>query len=96
MPSGDCTALMVRVQTSTHMLNVNPHRIAVGDAETVAETTRIGELTMDQTEGRRHVDMALDETSWSKALLVDEGGGVWLWQEEKVEVRQRVTKVMQL
>jgi hypothetical protein len=27
---------------------------------------------------------------------VDEGGGVWLWWEEKVEVRERLAKTMKL
>lgn len=94
--TGDCTALMVRVQTTTHMLNVYPHRIATSASDTAAEVSRIDVLSIEQTEGRRHVDMALDATSWSRALVVDEGGGLWLWQEEKVDVRQRVTKVMQL
>jgi hypothetical protein len=56
----------------------------------------VGELSYTSTEGRRHVDAVLDETTWSKALIVDEGGGVWLWYEEKVEVRERLIKTMQL
>jgi hypothetical protein len=62
----------------------------------MAEVTRVGELSYTATEGRRHVDAVLDETTWSKALIVDEGGGVWLWYEEKVEVRERLIKTMQL
>lgn len=78
------------------MLNIDPHRISISGDATDARSIRVGELSIAQTEGRRHVDMALDETSWSRALVVDEGGGVWLWAEEKVEVRERVTKVMKL
>lgn len=80
------------------MLNIDPHRISIsisGEGSD-AKSIRVGELNIAQTEGRRHVDMALDETSWSRALIVDEGGGVWLWAEEKVEIRERVTKVMKL
>ena len=78
------------------MLNIDPHRISISGEGTGAQTKRIGELSMSQTDGRRQVDVALDETSWSRALIVDEGGGAWLWGEEKVEVRERVTKVMKL
>lgn len=89
--------MMVRIHMSTFMLNVDPHRVTTVNDSPTAETTRIGELTMAQTEGRRHVDMALDDTSWSKALIVDEGGGVWLWREEKVAgPEQRVIKSMKL
>jgi hypothetical protein len=62
----------------------------------MVETTRVGELEYTATENRRHVDAVLDEATWSKALIVDEGGGVWLWWEEKVEVRERLAKTMKL
>jgi hypothetical protein len=42
------------------------------------------------------MDVALDHTSWSKVLIVDEGGGVWLWWEEKLEIRERLVKTMRL
>lgn len=46
-------------------------------------TLRVGELPVSATEGRQQVDMALDAKSWSRAAVVDEGGAVWLWWEEK-------------
>jgi hypothetical protein len=78
------------------MLNIDPHRISTSGEGTGAKSTRVGQLSISQTEGRRHVDMALDEANWGRALIVDEGGGLWLWSEEKVEVRERLTKVMKL
>ena len=59
-------------------------------------TERVAELTYDDTGGRRHIDVALDPTHWGRALVVDEGGGVWLWFEEKIEQLERVEKVMRL
>lgn len=90
------TALLVRLVVTTHMLNVDPHRITPADEQSTAETNRVGQLSHTDTEGRRHVDVALDQTSWSKALIVDEGGGVWLWWEEKLEIRERLSKTMKL
>ena len=93
---GEMTALLVRLQVTTHMLNVNPHRVTCVEDQSTAETIRVGQLNHTDTEGRRHVDATLDQTSWSKALIVDEGGGVWLWWEEKVEVSERLVKTMKL
>jgi hypothetical protein len=93
---GEMTALLVRLQVTTHMLNVDPHRITGADDQSKADTLRVGQLSHVETEGRRHVDMNLDQTTWSRALIVDEGGGVWLWWEEKVEIRDRLVKTMKL
>lgn len=42
------------------------------------------------------MDCASDPTCWSRALIVDEGGGVWLWTEVKEEIRERLNKTMTL
>jgi hypothetical protein len=93
---GEMTALLVRLEVTTHLLNVGPHPITCANDQSTAETIRVGQLNHTDTESRRHVDMALDQTSWSRALIVDEGGGVWLWWEEKVEVKERLAKTMKL
>jgi len=93
---GEMTALLVRLEVTTHMLNIAAHTITCANDQSTAETIRVGQLYHTDTEGRRHVDMALDQTSWSKALVVDEGGGVWLWWEEKVEIKERLVKTMKL
>lgn len=93
---GEMTALLVRLEVTTHMLNVGTHSITCANDQSTAETIRVGQLNHTDTEGRRHVDMALDQTSWSKALIVDEGSGVWLWWEEKTEVKERLVKTMKL
>jgi len=64
--------------------------------DSAVDTVKVEQLSHFDTEGRRHVDMVLDQTSWSKALIVDEGGGVWLWWEEKTEIRERLVKTMKL
>lgn len=94
--SGEMTALLVRIQLSTHMLNASPHRITCTKEDSAVDTVKVGQLSHIDTEGRRHVDMVLDQTSWSKALIIDEGGGVWLWWEEKTEIRERLVKTMKL
>lgn len=94
--SGEMTALLVRIQLSTHMLNVSSHGITCTNEDSTVDTVKVGQLSQVDTEGRRHVDMVLDQTSWSKALIVDEGGGVWLWWEEKTEIRERLVKTMKL
>jgi len=93
---GEMTALLVRLEVTTHMLNVGAHTITCANDQSTAETNRVGQLSHTDTEGRRHVDVALDQTSWSRALIVDEGGGVWLWWEEKTEVKERLVKTMKL
>ena len=93
---GEMTALLVRLQVTTHMLNVGTHPIACANDQSKAETIRVGQLNQTDTEGRRHVDMALDQTSWSRALIVDEGGGIWLWWEEKVDIKERLVKTMKV
>ena len=44
------------------------------------------------TAGLHHVDVALDPTTFGRALVVDECGGVWLWTEGKVEKSERVVR----
>ena len=51
----------------------------------------IATLRPSDTAGRHHVDIALDPTSFGRALIVDECGGVWLWTESKVEVAERLS-----
>lgn len=58
--------------------------------------SRVAQLNASLTEGRRHVDVALDPLSWGRAAIVDEGGGVWLWWEEKQPVEGRLGKTTKL
>lgn len=78
------------------MLNLIPVSDNEPDTKLHVLATRVGAITPEETEGRRHVDCAIDPTCWSRALIVDEGGGLWLWWEEKEEYRERLQKVMRL
>ncbi|KIY30912.1 hypothetical protein I305_06662 [Cryptococcus gattii E566] len=89
----DATALLVRTRTATHLLNLHPSSTPFSAYVT---STRISELSFSDTECRRHVDVVLDPATWSRALVVDEGGGVWMWWEEKEIRRGRLEKVMNL
>jgi len=94
---GRATALVVRLATSTHLLNVIPNPTFVPPTlEHPVTTLRVGELSVTDTEGRRHVDVELDPSTWSRAAVVDEGGGVWLWWEDKERVDGRTQKIMRL
>ncbi len=55
-----------------------------------------GVITSAETEERRHVDVALDPLNWSRALIIDECGGVWLWWENRVEAQERLIKTPRL
>lgn len=57
---------------------------------------RIAEIDSSMTEGRRLVDVALDPLSYGRAVIADEGGGVWLWWEEKSPVEGRLVKTTKL
>lgn len=89
----DATALLVRTRTTTHLLNLHPSSTPFSAYVT---STRISELSFSDTECRRHVDVVLDPATWSRALVVDEGGGVWMWWEEKEIRGGRLEKVMNL
>ena len=48
-------------------------------------------LSCSDTGGRRHVDIALDTSTWCRALLVDDSGAVWLRWEERSEFAEKIT-----
>lgn len=73
----------------------NPTYMPPTDVQPFA-TTRIATVTPSETEGRRHVDVALDPKVWGRAVIVDEGGGLWMWSEERIIVRDRTEKKMRL
>ncbi|KAK4683966.1 hypothetical protein P7C73_g6240, partial [Tremellales sp. Uapishka_1] len=78
------TALLARTRSFSYLLNVVPDSTYIPPASRPpVSVVQIGVLSSADTEGRRHVDVALDPESWSRALIVDEGGAVWLWWEEK-------------
>lgn len=83
--------MLVRLHSSTRLLSLVPNRSfdPPTDAHPV-HATEIACLTSAETEGRRHADVALDHETWSRALIVDESGGLWLWGEERVEVQERI------
>lgn len=76
-------------------LNTNP---AFGPTSNTAShsVARVAEIDPAMTEGRRHVDVALDPLSYGRAVIADEGGGVWLWWEEKSAVEGRLVKTTKL
>ncbi|TYJ55511.1 hypothetical protein B9479_003783 [Cryptococcus floricola] len=88
----DATALIVRLQTTTHLLSIHP----LSSTTSPFSSTRIAQLSYVDTESRKHIDIALDAEIWSRALVIDEGGGVWLWWEEKETKGGRLEKVMKL
>ncbi|ODN83799.1 hypothetical protein L198_07695 [Cryptococcus wingfieldii CBS 7118] len=88
----DATALIVRLQTTTHLLNIHP----LSSTPSPFSSTRTAQLSYVDTESRKHINIALDAEIWSRALVVDEGGGVWLWWEEKETKGGRLEKVMKL
>lgn len=94
---GDSINLLVRLHSYTHLLLVtpNPTYMPPTDAQPFA-TTRIATITPSDTEGRRHVDVALDPKVWGRAVVADEGGGLWMWSEERNIVRDRTEKKMRL
>ena len=95
--SGDATALVVRLHSTTSLLNVVPSHTYMPPTEAEPHYTQeIAQLHISQTGNRRHVDAALDPHSWSRALIVDECGGVWLWYEDKVQIAERLQKHVQV
>ncbi|KAL1408913.1 hypothetical protein Q8F55_005727 [Vanrija albida] len=90
---GCATALVVRLAGATHMLSVVPNPSFVSPTHDLPVTVAtIGELPPSSTEGRCHVDVALDPLSWGKAAIVDEGGAVWLWSEQRETINGRVQR----
>jgi hypothetical protein len=89
--------MLVRIDASTHILNVlqNANFIPPTMAHPVT-ILRVGELSVAATEGRKHVDMDLCPSNWSRAAVVDEGGAVWLWSEQKENVNGLTQKLMKL
>ncbi|WVQ85167.1 hypothetical protein IAT38_007332 [Cryptococcus sp. DSM 104549] len=93
----DATCLVVRVRTVTHMINVIPsYGYLPPSASPPVTSLCTGQLSYEDTENRRHVDVALDPEVWSRVLVVDEGGGVWMWWDEKETKGRTVNKVMNL
>ncbi|WVO13554.1 hypothetical protein L204_101175 [Cryptococcus depauperatus] len=88
----DSTSLLVRLQATTHLVSLYP---SFSPPAYITSSAR-AQISYSDTEGRRHVDVVLDPVIWAKALLVDEGGGVWLWLEEKKIQNGRIEKTMSL
>ncbi|WWC97298.1 hypothetical protein V866_004177 [Kwoniella sp. B9012] len=93
----EATALLVRLQSTTHLLNLIPdHTYVPPSSEAPVICQRTALLSYEDTEGRRHVDVALDPKIWSRILVVDDFGGVWLWWEEKDNKNGRIEKAWNL
>lgn len=91
------TALAVRLHSAVHLLNLAPDGSYTASKPLCpVKIVPVGSITPGDTGGNRIVDMALDPNSWAKVVLVDECGGVWSWQEFKVEIRERLEKQMVL
>nr|XP_019014207.1 uncharacterized protein I206_00289 [Kwoniella pini CBS 10737]OCF52988.1 hypothetical protein I206_00289 [Kwoniella pini CBS 10737] len=93
----EATSLLIRLQSTTHLLNLIPdHTYVPPSSQPPILSQRTASLSYEDTEGRRHVDVALDPTIWSRILVVDECGGVWLWWEEKDNRAGRIEKAWNL
>ncbi|WWC85515.1 uncharacterized protein L201_000379 [Kwoniella dendrophila CBS 6074] len=93
----EATALLVRLQSTTHLLNLVPdHTYVPPNSQPPIISQRTASLSYEDTEGRRHVDVAIDPTLWSRILIIDESGGVWLWWEEKENRNSRIEKAWNL
>ncbi|KAL7420183.1 hypothetical protein Q5752_005149 [Cryptotrichosporon argae] len=95
----DCNAtpLLVRLHTATLLLNLVPNpAYAPSPLAAPASVALVARLTTAETEGRSHVNVALDPATWSRALIVDEGGAVWVWQEVKERSDAGLVKRTQL
>ena len=85
------------MHSSTRLINLIPDPEYVSPSESSAcSVAEVAILTTVETEGRRHMDVALDPIEWSRALVVDESGGLWLWYEIKVERQERLQKATKL
>ncbi|KLT43178.1 hypothetical protein CC85DRAFT_284735 [Cutaneotrichosporon oleaginosum] len=95
---GGATGMLVRLETVTHLINLTlDPEYYYGSSSPTYNVSRIAELNKEYTEGRRHVDVALDPFHWGRAAVVDEGGGVWMWWEEKDRGNdRRLTHAMKL
>ena len=56
--------------------------------EPAAFLEHVATLRSADTGDLRHVDAALDPTTWGRAVIIDERGGVWLWCMKKLETKQ--------
>ncbi|WRT63394.1 uncharacterized protein IL334_000299 [Kwoniella shivajii] len=93
----EATALLIRLQSTTHLVNLIPdHAYVPPSSSPPVISQRTAQLSYEDTEGRRHVDAALDANVWSRVLVVDESGGVWLWWEEKETKGSQIEKVWNL
>ncbi|GMK54191.1 hypothetical protein CspeluHIS016_0107770 [Cutaneotrichosporon spelunceum] len=94
---GGATSMVVRLENTTHLINLyaNPE-FSVASSSPPILVTRVAELDRRLTDGLRHVDVAIDPREWSRVAIVDEGGGVWLWWEEKELVKHRLAKLTKL
>jgi hypothetical protein len=91
------TSLAVRLENITHLINLIPnHEFSSSSSSPSHTVTRVAQIDRSYTEGRQHVDIALDPHNWGCVAIVDEGGGVWLWWEEKELVGNRRVKVTKL
>jgi len=59
-------------------------------------TLEVATLASAETEGRRHVDVALDPGTRGRALVIDEGGAVWMWWQNRLEAQERLVKTYKL
>lgn len=77
--------MLVRTQTRTHYLHIvsNPLALSSSLKQPSATFHRVGSISAEQTEQRRHVDAALDHSSWGRAAVADEAGGAWVWWEAR-------------
>ncbi|ORX34919.1 hypothetical protein BD324DRAFT_104438 [Kockovaella imperatae] len=87
----DATVLGIRLHSFTHLVKLIPNPSYLGDPDDPACYAEImATLSSRETGGRRHVDLVLDPTTWSRALIVDDSGAVWFWWEERSELAEKV------
>ena len=93
----DTTALLCRLHSSTRLLNVTQRPpIPISGTSFPVQIQEVATLHAQDTDARRHVDVALDPAMWSRALVVDECGGVWLWSEDLIEAQERLEKLYRM
>jgi hypothetical protein len=88
---------VVRLQSSTHLLHLIPVPTFIPpSAQAPVIVEDISVIRPLDTAGLHHVDVVLDPTACGRALVVDECGGVWLWEVGKVEKSERLVNTVKL
>jgi hypothetical protein len=95
--AGDSTFFIVRLLSSLHAYLLIPDPSYIPPTTSPPASMKpLGRITSSDMEGRRPVDAALDPHTFGGAIIIDAGGGVWSWYEERVEKVERIQTSMRL